>query len=78
MAFLLGNGPMQARRSHQQRQDGTQYQYPMCFVCRTDVEAFSWFDHIDRAGEAKRTFFCLCHGEVEYVSLHLPTCAAAT
>ncbi len=56
------------RRSHQQRQDGVQYQYPVCFVCGVDVEAFAWSDHQSRDGVLTRTFFCMCHGATETTS----------
>lgn len=60
------------RRSHFTRLNGVEYQYPVCFVCNRDVEAFTWCDHPSRAtGESFRTFFVACHGDVEVVSLKL-------
>lgn len=64
------------RRTHQARQDGTQYPYPVCHVCNGDVEAFCWSDHQNRADELTRTFFCMCHGQTETVSIPMATLRA--
>lgn len=58
------------RRSHQADINGVRYQYPVCAICHRDVEAFTWSDHPSHAtGEPMRTFFVMCHGQVQAVPM---------
>jgi hypothetical protein len=64
--------PDETRRHHQAEINGVRYQFPVCHLCGRDVEAFTWSDHYPHdSKELLRTFFCMCHGEVEHVSLRI-------